>query len=114
MVRMDWHYFRFPFLREGETLGKRRAIRRYLRANGYRIAQVTIDFEDWSWNEPYAYCLDKGDARSISWLKTTYLRNAVDQLERAKTGRRSQEQHHFTQSKAHQRGFRMHQFLGSA
>lgn len=81
----NWRYFRYPFLQEGNTLEKRNAIRQYLTKKGYVTAQVTIDFEDWSWNEPYARCLAKADGDSISWLKKTYLKNAVDVLERAKT-----------------------------
>src|ERR1700685_4693367 len=37
----DCHWFRYPFLREGDTLEKRRAVRAYLKAHGYRVAQVT-------------------------------------------------------------------------
>ncbi len=36
----DWHWFRYPFLWEGDTLDKRRAVRAYLRDRGYRVAQV--------------------------------------------------------------------------
>jgi peptidoglycan-N-acetylglucosamine deacetylase len=63
-------------LREGETVAKRRAVRYYLRARGYRIAQVTIDWEDYLWNSPYARCVDKKDEKSIEWLRTSYLRTA--------------------------------------
>lgn len=80
----DWHYFRFPFLREGNDLDKRNGVRKFLRDAGYKIAQVTIDFEDWSWNNPYVRCLAKGDNKSIAWLSETYLKNAEDQMDRAK------------------------------
>lgn len=79
----NWKTFRYPYLREGETLEKRNAIRKYLKDNGYQIAQVTIDFEDWAWNDPYARCFDKKDKKAIQWLKQTYLQNANDMLERA-------------------------------
>lgn len=79
----NWKFFRYPFLREGDSHGKRNAIRNYLKEKGYRIAQVTIDFEDWSWNDPYARCKAKGDRSSIEWLRTTYQANAVDMLDRA-------------------------------
>jgi peptidoglycan/xylan/chitin deacetylase (PgdA/CDA1 family) len=81
----DWKYFRYPFLHEGNTLEKRNAIRTYLIEKGYKSAQVTIDFEDWSWNEPYARCSDKKDTKQIQWLKDTYLKNSIDQLHRAET-----------------------------
>ena len=82
---MNWKYFRYPFLREGESLEKRNAVRKHLKEKGYQIAQVTIDFEDWSWNEPFARCSDLNKKSEIEWLKTTYLKNAVDQLHRAET-----------------------------
>jgi peptidoglycan/xylan/chitin deacetylase (PgdA/CDA1 family) len=81
--KFDWHYFRYPFLREGDTIEKREAVREYLKNNHYKIAQVTIDFEDWSWNNPYARCADLHDQKSVAWLKATYLKNSTDQLERA-------------------------------
>lgn len=42
----NWHWLRYPYLREGDTVEKRRAVRAYLQARGYRVAQVTLDWED--------------------------------------------------------------------
>ncbi|MNL21596.1 Polysaccharide deacetylase [compost metagenome] len=81
----DWKYFRYPYLREGETLEMRNNIRAYLKEKNYKIAQVTIDFEDWSWNDPYARCKTKDDTKSIQWLKDTYIKNATDMVTRAET-----------------------------
>ncbi len=81
--RENWRYFRYPFLREGDTLKKRNAVRDFLKKRKYQIAQVTIDFEDWSWNNPYARCKKKNESQALLWLKNTYLQNAIDQLERA-------------------------------
>jgi peptidoglycan/xylan/chitin deacetylase (PgdA/CDA1 family) len=69
----EWHWFRYPFLHEGETVEKRRAVRAYLQAHGYRVAQVTLDWEDYLWNSAYARCAAKNDAASIAWLKSSYL-----------------------------------------
>ena len=69
----NWHWLRYPFLHEGDTVEKRRAVRAYLQARGYRIAQVTLDWEDYLWNSAYARCVAKNDARSIAWLRTSYL-----------------------------------------
>ncbi|HZD33377.1 MAG TPA: polysaccharide deacetylase family protein [Candidatus Angelobacter sp.] len=77
----DWHWFRYPFLWEGETLEKRNAVRAYLKVHGYRVAQVTLDFEDYAWNAPYARCLAKNDQRAISWLKSSYLSTAQQYIE---------------------------------
>lgn len=70
---LDWHWLRYPYLREGDTVEKRRAVRAYLRAHGYRVAQVTLDWEDYLWNSAYARCVAKKDEKSISWLKSSYL-----------------------------------------
>jgi peptidoglycan/xylan/chitin deacetylase (PgdA/CDA1 family) len=63
------HMFRYPFLDEGNTLEKRNAVRAYLARNGYRIAEVTIDYEDWAWADAYVHCVAKHDDKSIEWLK---------------------------------------------
>lgn len=80
MGKKDYHYFRYPYLHEGETLDKRNAVRHFLFANNYKIAQVTMDFEDYLWNNPYARCVKKGDRASIEWLKKSYLKNALNSI----------------------------------
>jgi peptidoglycan/xylan/chitin deacetylase (PgdA/CDA1 family) len=77
----DWRWFRYPFLWEGETVEKRRAVRAYLRDHGYRIAEVTLDFEDYSWNDAYARCSAKNDDEAIAWLKQSYLETAAEYIE---------------------------------
>lgn len=77
-ARRDWHWFRFPYLEEGDTLQKRDAIRDWLHAHGYRVAQVTLNFQDDDWDDPYGRCLAKGGESGIAWLKRTYLENAVE------------------------------------
>jgi len=42
-AKNNWHWLRYPYLHEGDTVEKRRAVRSYLTAHGYRIAQVTLD-----------------------------------------------------------------------
>ncbi len=76
MPSEDWHWFRYPFLWEGDTLEKRHAVRAYLHQHGYRVAQVTMDFEDYLWNDPYARCMAKHDDKSIQWLQESYLATA--------------------------------------
>jgi peptidoglycan-N-acetylglucosamine deacetylase len=73
MGKGDWHWLRYPFLREGDTVEKRRAVRAWLFAHGYKIAQVSMDFEDYLWNEPYARCMAKHDEASIARLHDTFL-----------------------------------------
>ena len=77
MGRQNWHWFRYPYLWEGDTLEKRHAVRQYLKDHKYHVAQVTLDFEDYLWNGPYARCAEKNDAGSIEWLKTSYMTTAA-------------------------------------
>jgi peptidoglycan-N-acetylglucosamine deacetylase len=46
-------FFRFPFLREGDTLEKLRAVRAYLATSKQTVMPVTIDNQDWSFEEPF-------------------------------------------------------------
>ncbi len=80
MGARDWHWFRYPYLHEGDTQEKRAAVRKYLQEHGYRVAQVTLDFEDYAWNNPYARCVAKQDTESIAWLKSSYLSTASDYI----------------------------------
>jgi hypothetical protein len=80
-ANVDWHWLRYPFLREGDTVEKRRAVRTYLQEHQYRIAQVTLDWEDYLWNSAYARCEAKKDEKSIAWLRSSYLRIAASYLD---------------------------------
>jgi peptidoglycan-N-acetylglucosamine deacetylase len=76
-----WHWLRYPYLHEGETVEKRRAVRAYLKAHGYRIAQVTLDWEDYLWNFAYARCAAKNDQKAIASLRDSYLSTASEFLD---------------------------------
>jgi peptidoglycan-N-acetylglucosamine deacetylase len=73
MGKGDWHWLRYPYLHEGDTVEKRRAVRAWLFAHDYKIAEVNVDFEDYLWNEPYARCVAKHDEASIAKLHDSYL-----------------------------------------
>lgn len=79
-TKPNWKWFRYPFLAEGDSLEKRNAIRDYLLKNNYKTAQVTVDSNDWAWNDPYSRCLGTKDQKSIQWLKSTFLKNAEAEL----------------------------------
>jgi len=68
----DWHWFRFPFLAEGDTPEKKTGIRAYLAQRGCKVAAVTMSFGDYQWNEPYARCKAKGDEKAIALLEKSY------------------------------------------
>ena len=80
MPKDDWHWLRFPFLAEGETPAKHTAVRVFLARHRYRIAAVTMSFDDYLWNGPYARCAAKGDTAAIAQLETAWLDAAAGSL----------------------------------
>lgn len=88
-----WRVFRYPFLFQGDTIPKRAAVRSYLREHAYRIAEVTIDAEDWAYNPPFARCSESGDTAALTALRENFIAGHVDELHymravtRALTGR---------------------------
>ena len=76
----DWHWFRYPYLEEGNTLEKRNAVRDYLLGHYYKIAEVTIDFGDYMWNDVYARCAAKRDEAAIASLHDSYLATAAEYI----------------------------------
>ncbi len=72
----DWHWFRYPFLEEGDTVDKREGVRSWLMEHGYKVAEISMDFQDYLWNKPYARCAAKGDAQAMTTLHDTYLATA--------------------------------------
>ena len=77
----NWRWLRYPYLREGDTVEKRRAVRAYLQTHQYRVAQVTLDWEDYLWNSAYARCAVKNDAKSIAWMRSSYLATEAEYLD---------------------------------
>jgi peptidoglycan/xylan/chitin deacetylase (PgdA/CDA1 family) len=76
----DWRWFRYPYLEEGNTLAKRDAVRGWLFAHDYKIAEVTIDFGDYMWNDAYARCAVKHDEAAIGSLHDSYLATAGEYI----------------------------------
>jgi len=84
----DWHWFRFPYLHEGDTPEKRTSVARFLADHGYRVAEVTMSFDDWAYNDPYARCAAKNDLAAIEWMKQSYLRRAAQSVSAAQEAAR--------------------------
>lgn len=78
MDKQDWHWFRYPYLHEGADPAQRLIVRRELAQRGYKIAAVTMSFEDYLWNPPYARCVAAGDAKAVAALERSYLAAATD------------------------------------
>ena len=80
----DWHWLRYPYLAMGETAEKRLGARKFLAAHGYRIADVTMSFGDYMYNDPYARCVAKKDAAAIAKLEESYLKMADETVDYAR------------------------------
>jgi peptidoglycan/xylan/chitin deacetylase (PgdA/CDA1 family) len=76
----DWHWFRYPYLAEGDTPAKKATIRAFLSQHGYKVAAVTMSFGDYLWNEPYARCKEKNDAKAISAMEESFLSAADESI----------------------------------
>ena len=72
----NWHWLRFPYLAEGDTIEKKMGVRVWLAQHGYQIAGVTMSFADYNWNEPYARCMEKHEVRAVAGLERGYLQAA--------------------------------------
>lgn len=80
MQNKDYHYFRYPYLYEGDTQKKRDTVREYLYKHHYKVAQVTTDFQNYLWNNAYVRCVAKKDNQSIEWLKKSYIEQALKSI----------------------------------
>jgi peptidoglycan/xylan/chitin deacetylase (PgdA/CDA1 family) len=76
--KRNWHWFRYPYLEEGDTLTKHEAVRGWLQAHDYNVAEVTLNFNDDDWSDPYIRCLDKRDEKGIAWLEESYMASAKE------------------------------------
>lgn len=65
--------FRYPFLKEGNTVEKRDGIRAFLRARGYRTGHVTIDASDWYIDERMRARLARNPKADLTGYRDYYL-----------------------------------------
>jgi peptidoglycan/xylan/chitin deacetylase (PgdA/CDA1 family) len=77
-----WRVFRYPFLFEGDTAEKRNGVRRYLGEHGYRIAEVSIEADDWAFNQPFVRCAERGDTATMGELHRELVAAHVEELGR--------------------------------
>ena len=66
-------WFRFTYLREGNTKDKRDGMRAFLRQQGYRNAYVTLDTSDWRLNDKLLEVLDKQPQADVEPIRQAYL-----------------------------------------
>jgi peptidoglycan/xylan/chitin deacetylase (PgdA/CDA1 family) len=67
-------YFRYPFLRSGTELAKKRAFERFLREHGYTNAPVTIDNDEYIYALAYRRAASRGDRALMKRIAADYIR----------------------------------------
>ncbi|MDB5935145.1 MAG: polysaccharide deacetylase [Massilia sp.] len=66
-------WFRYTFLREGNTPEKRDGMRAFLKQQGYRNAYVSLDTSDWHFDDKLHEVLKKNPNADIAPVKQLYL-----------------------------------------
>ncbi len=66
-------WFRFTFLREGNTPEKREGMRTFLKAKGWRNAYVTLDTSDWRLDERLEQVLTKDPKTDLAPIREAYV-----------------------------------------
>ena len=66
-------FFRFPFLREGDTEAKVDAARAWLEKTGQRNLTVTIDDQDWSFEAAWVKASREGEEAALTVVSEDYL-----------------------------------------
>ena len=70
--------FRFPMLKEGNTMAKRDVCRAFLRKNGYRIGHVSIDASDWFYDQHLRARLAADGPVDLGRYREAYLNHLWD------------------------------------
>ncbi|MFP2906029.1 polysaccharide deacetylase family protein [Pyxidicoccus sp. 3LFB2] len=66
-------WFRFTYLREGDTPEKRDGMRTFLKEQDYRNAYVSLDTSDWRLNSKLVEVLKKNPKADVTPIKAAYL-----------------------------------------
>lgn len=66
-------YFRYPFLMTGPTTEVKAAFEAFLKERGYKNAPVTVDNDDWVFNDALGPALERGDAELGGRIRKAYL-----------------------------------------
>jgi peptidoglycan-N-acetylglucosamine deacetylase len=73
--------FRYPVLKEGNTVEKRDQVRAFLRQHGYRIGHVTIDNSDWAIDQRLMARLQKDANADVKPYRDFYLEHMWDRAQ---------------------------------
>jgi peptidoglycan/xylan/chitin deacetylase (PgdA/CDA1 family) len=73
--------FRFPYLKEGDTVEKREGFRAFLDSNGYKPGPVSVDASDWYYSKRLRDRLTKEPKADRLPYRDAYLRHLYDRAE---------------------------------
>lgn len=79
-VETDRRWFRPPYLHSGDESGKKEALSRHLAANGYRVAPVTIDNQEWVYAAVYTHALSRGDEALAERVADAYVDHLIESM----------------------------------
>ena len=74
-------YFRFPMLKEGDTIAKRDAMRAFFAKHGYRNGHVTIDNSDWAIDNRLTARLKKEASADVKPYRDFYMEHMWERAE---------------------------------
>ncbi len=74
-------WFRFPFLKEGDTAAKRDGARAFLAAHGYRNGHVSIDASDWYYDQRLQVRLGQEPNADLGPYRKAYLDHLWDRAQ---------------------------------
>lgn len=74
-------WYRYTYLREGNTPEKRDGMRNFLKQKNYRNAYVSLDTSDWRLNEKLVAVLQKNPQADVSAIKRAYLTHVRQRAE---------------------------------
>lgn len=76
-----YKFFRFPYLREGDTLQKRDGMRNKLKELGYRNAYITLNNYDWYIEELFQNAIADGKEVDLKKLSALYVDVIIQGIE---------------------------------
>lgn len=77
-------YFRFAYLAAGRDAAQQAVALAFLDARRWRVADVSLSFDDWHYTDPWARCSDRNDSAALAVLKAHYLHDVDAALLRMK------------------------------
>jgi peptidoglycan/xylan/chitin deacetylase (PgdA/CDA1 family) len=73
--------FRFPYLKEGNTVEKRNGFRAFLDSNSYKTGPVSVDASDWYYSQRLSDRLQKHSNADTLPYRDAYLRHLYDRAQ---------------------------------